>query len=61
MYSTLGIEQARDQTMPLHSKDWAMRGEMLKLTIESRSQWNDEVPCDWCLVTGILKVLQAYI
>lgn len=49
MYSTLGIEKARDQMMPLHSKDWATRGEMLKLTIESRSQWNDEVPRDWYL------------
>jgi hypothetical protein len=29
---------------------------MLKLTIESKNQWKDEVPHDWDL-----KVLQAYI
>ncbi len=37
MYSTPSIEKAKDQTMPLHSQDWARRGEMLKLTIESKS------------------------
>jgi hypothetical protein len=37
MYSTLDIEKAKDQTMPLHSQDWATKGEMLKLIVESRS------------------------
>lgn len=35
--------------MHLCSQDWATRGEMLKLTIESKSQWKDEVPHDWDL------------
>jgi hypothetical protein len=48
-HSTLGIEMARDETMPLCSQDWTKRGEMLKLTIELRNQWKDQGLCEWDL------------
>jgi hypothetical protein len=49
IHSTLGIEMARDQMMPLCSQDWARRGEMLKLMIELGNQWKDQGFCEWDL------------
>jgi hypothetical protein len=49
IHSTLGIEKARDQIVPLHSQDSTRRGEMLKLIVESRNQWKDQVLHEWDL------------
>jgi hypothetical protein len=37
IHSTLGIEKAIDQIVPLHSQDSARRDEMLKLIVESEN------------------------
>lgn len=40
---------ARDEMMPLCSQDLAKRGEIIKLTVESRNQWKVQGFCEWDL------------
>ncbi len=49
IHSTPGIEMVGNQRMIFFSQDWAKRGEMLKLTVESRNHWKDQGLCEWDL------------